>query len=251
MSSKLIARNSFDRRYFWLKRLIAIFALVNLALVLFDLSYLTLRSLYLQATPALVQLYDPVKGVRPHPETQAYLNRVALLESQVVQVGVDSVQIEPLLSELRDRSRNLSQHHPFAEEDGDNTIQTIEQQLRKRTGTEAAFDRFWSQSYLTPSNWQSERAFWHDRIRPLMAANYYREVNHFGFAVDYFWSIDLLFILVLTIDILLRVRAIHQCHPELSWLESAVRRWYDLFLLVPVWRWLRVIPVLSGFTRSI
>lgn len=139
MSSKLIARNSFDRRYFWLERLIAVFALVNLTLVLFDLSYLTLRSLYLQATPALVQLYD--------------------------------------------------------------------------------------------------------RIRPLMAANYYREVNRFGFAIDYFWSIDLPFILVLTIDILLRVRAIHQRHPELSWLEAALRRWYDLFLLVPVWRWLRVIPV--------
>ncbi|WP_373541777.1 hypothetical protein [Chamaesiphon sp.] len=152
MLSKLTDRKSLDRRYFWLERSIAVFALINLALVFFDLSYLTLRSLDLQATPALVQFYDPIKGVRPHPETQAYLHRVALLELQVAQFGVNSPQIETLLSQLRERSQNLIQHHPFAGKDGDNTIETIEQQLRNRTNTDAAFDRFWSQGYLSPQN---------------------------------------------------------------------------------------------------
>ncbi|MBV8883291.1 MAG: hypothetical protein JO235_04730, partial [Chroococcidiopsidaceae cyanobacterium CP_BM_RX_35] len=186
-----------------------------------------------------------MKGIHPHPETQRYLESVAAFESQVAQTGVGSPEVRASLAELRSYSQLLIQDNPFPKNDNA-TLETIKQNLRSRTGAKSsfvAFDRFWSQDYLAQTDWQSEIEFWNKQIRPLMDANYYRRVNRFGYTVDYFWLIDLPFIIIFAIDFLIRNRAIRRDHPELSWLESALRRWYDLFLLIPVWRWLRVIPV--------
>lgn len=232
-------------RYLWIRRSIALLAVLNLALVFFDLTYLNVRSLYLQVLPELVQRYDPIKGIRPHPETQRYLEQVAALESQIAQTPVESPDVEEWLSALRSSSRRLVQDNPFPDR-GNATLETIQKSLQSRTGAASsfvAFDRFWSQDYLTQANWQAELAFWNQQIRPLLAANYYRQVNSLGQTIDYFWLIDLPFVLIFAIDFLIRDRAIRRRNPELTWLESVLRRWYDLFLLLPFWRWLRVLPV--------
>jgi hypothetical protein len=234
-----------SRHYLWIKRGMAILAVLNLALVFFDLTYLGARSLYWQIMPSLVQAYDPVKGVHPHPETQRYLERVAALESLVAQTELRSPEVEASLTELRLYSQHLIQDNPFPQSDGA-ILETIQQNLRSRTNAESsfvAFDRFWSQDYLAQTGWQPEIKFWHQQIHPLMEANYYRQVNRFGYPINYFWLIDLIFMIVFAVDLAVRVRAIRRRYPALSWLESALRRWYDLFLLMPVWRWLRVIPV--------
>lgn len=228
------------KRRAWIERGIAIVAVLNLLLVLFDLTYLNVRSLYFQTIPSLVQMYDPVKGIHPHPETQRYLAKVAALEVQLTQSGVP--EVEPSLTELRSYSDRLIQDHPFP---NNGTLATIQQNLQSRTAAKTsfvAFDRFWSQDYLAQDNWQTELAFWNQQIQPLMAANYYRQVNRFGQSIDYFWLIDLPFVLVFAIDIAIRDRAIRR-DLELSRLESLLRRWYDLFLLLPLARWLRILPV--------
>src|SRR5690242_19451638 len=51
-------------------------ALVDLALIGFDLTYLWLRPTYLQVAPGLVTFYDPVKGVRPQPASQQLLREM-------------------------------------------------------------------------------------------------------------------------------------------------------------------------------
>jgi hypothetical protein len=229
----------------WFKRTIALLAVLNLALIFFDLTYLQVRSLYLQIIPGLVQLYDPVKGVHLHPETQRYLDHVAALELQIAQTGIASPETETLLSTLRSDSDWLIQSNPFPD-NGTATLETVQQSLRTRAGADSAFvafNRFWSQEHLTQDNWQSEIAFWNRQIRPFFAANYYRQVNTLGQPIDYFWLLDLPFILIFAIDFALRDRAIRRADPELSRLESLLRRWYDLFLLIPFWRWLRLIPV--------
>ncbi|MBV9389711.1 MAG: hypothetical protein JOZ78_25090 [Chroococcidiopsidaceae cyanobacterium CP_BM_ER_R8_30] len=234
-----------NHHHFWIKSWIPILAVLNLALVFFDLTYLSARSLYLQMMPSLVQAYDPVKGIHPHPETQRYLETVAIFESQVAQTGVESLEAQASLAKLRSYSKLLIQDNPFSKNDNA-ILETIKQNLRSRTGAKSsfvAFDRFWSQDYLAQTDWQSEIEFWNKQIRPLMDANYYRQVNRFGYTVNYFWLIDLPFIIIFAVDFVIQNRAIRRDHPELSWLESALRRWYDLFLLIPIWRWLRVIPV--------
>lgn len=243
ISPKLGQSTGVNRHYLCLKRWIALLAVLNLILVFFDLTYLKARSLYLQVAPGLVQLYDPIKGIHFHPETQRYLGQVATLETQVVQTEIGSLEVAASLAELRQYSQLLIQDNPFSEVNPD-ILATIQQHLQSCTGVASpfvAFDRFWSQDYLA-QNWSTEIEFWHQQIQPLMAANYYRQVNRLGYPIDYFWLIDLPFILLFAIDFVIRVQAIRR-YLGLSWLQSALRRWYDLFLLIPTWRWLRVIPV--------
>ncbi|MBE9170213.1 hypothetical protein IQ238_22740 [Pleurocapsales cyanobacterium LEGE 06147] len=236
----------FERRHPWLERLIAILALLNLGLVLFDLSYLYGRNFYLRTFPTLTRAYDRVKGIQPHPETEYYLARADTLEAQLTVTGLDSPQAEELLAQLRLLSQRLIEENPFAGANKDSTLATIKQQMRARTGetfASDAFARFWSQAYLQQTNWQQELEFWNTEIRPLMQTNYYRGVGRLGKPIDYFWLLDLPFVLIFALDLLARIRTIHRRYRELSWFDAFLQRWYDLFLLLPFWRWLRIIPV--------
>lgn len=233
-------------RYLWLRRLVAVLIVLNLGLVFFDLTYLSARSLYLQYLPSLVEKYDPIKGVRPHPLTQRYLEQVDALAAQLAETDVRSPAVAATLEALRTDSQRLIQTNPFPETDSA-VLETIQEELRSRTGTAStslALERLWSQDYLAEAGWQSELEFWNQEIRPLIAANYYRRVNRYGYPTDYFWLIDLPFVLIFALDFLIRLVNIRRRHPELSGLEAILRRWYDLFLLLPFWRWLRVIPAI-------
>ncbi|MFS0513535.1 hypothetical protein ACEYW6_02270 [Nostoc sp. UIC 10607] len=44
-------------------------------------------------------------------------------------------------------------------------------------------------------------------------------------------------------ELLARTFYISRRDRSLSWLEAILRRWYDIFLLLTFWRWLRIIPV--------
>jgi hypothetical protein len=68
----------------------ALVALGNLSLVLFDISYVSGRDFYFRQLPVLTQLYDPFKGIEPHRDTQKYLETLEKLKTQVVQTGLPS-----------------------------------------------------------------------------------------------------------------------------------------------------------------
>ena len=57
----------------WWQKFIAAIALINLILVLFNFSYLRFRDFYLHNVPVLVDIYDPIKAIEPHPDTEKYL----------------------------------------------------------------------------------------------------------------------------------------------------------------------------------
>ncbi|NDJ23483.1 hypothetical protein GS682_17940 [Nostoc sp. B(2019)] len=246
MTSKRDIKKYPVHRYRWLERLIAILALLNLCLVFFDLTYISLRDFYLQVLPSLTQLYDPVKGIQPHPETQNYLNKVTELEAQVLQTGLSSPPVESLLDDLRLLSNRMIEDNPFDEANKSGTLAKIKHEVRLRTNELSgrdAFSRFWSQAYLSQQSWQSEINFFNSQIRPLIQSNYYRDSGKFGNFVNNFWVIDLPFVIIFTLDFLARTFIISRRNPDLNWLEAMLRRWYDIFLLLSFWRWLRVIPV--------
>ncbi|HEY9735759.1 MAG TPA: hypothetical protein V6D06_05730, partial [Trichocoleus sp.] len=83
----------FERHYPRVERAIAIIALINLGLVFFDLTYLSLRQVYRQYLPAITQAYDPVKGVQVHPETEYYQRQVDNLAAQTQTSGVQSPEV--------------------------------------------------------------------------------------------------------------------------------------------------------------
>ncbi|MFB2833907.1 hypothetical protein [Floridanema evergladense] len=252
MTSTLTLKQS-PRRFLWLQRILAIVALVNLLLVFFDLSYISWRDFYFHHFPEVTQFYDPVKGIEPHRDTQNYLKEVDRLEALVAAEGLQSPEVETTLAELRLLSNQAIEDNPFAIANKSGSLEKIKNLMRDRLAKNSAhqaFNSFWSSAYFSQVGWTSEINFFNSSIRPLIETNYYRHIDTNSKFVDRFWKIDLPFIILFAFDYLVRIFSISRREPNLSWLEAMLRRWYDLFLLLPFWRWLRVIPVLVRLNQS-
>jgi hypothetical protein len=224
----------------------ATIATFNLCLVAFDLTYVPWRDFYLRRLPQITEIYDPIKGIEPHRETANYLANVDALEEKVSQTGLTSPQANAQLEDLKRLSREMIDSNPFAAVGKSGTLEKIKNRMRDRIGNESAkqsFATFWSQSYLTNRGWKQEINFFNRQIRPLIATNYYRPIGENSEFFDLFWLIDLPFILLFGVELSIRVLYIKRSHIGFSWLNAILWRWYDLFLLLPFWRWLRIIPV--------
>ncbi|MEH1849171.1 MAG: hypothetical protein V7L25_30425 [Nostoc sp.] len=237
----------------WFERFMAITATVNLGLFLFDLSYVPWRDFYLRKVPQIIQIYDPIKGIEPHRDTKNYLETVTALEEEVSQTGLQSPQVNSRLEEIRRLSNEMIDTNPFAGVNKSGTLEKIKNRMRDRIDKESAkqsFATFWSQPYLSQKGWFQEINFFNQRIRPLIASNYYRQIGESGEFVDDFWIIDLPFVILFGMELLGRTFLIRRQHPGFSWLEAVLWRWYDLFLLLPFWRGLRIIPVLIRLDQA-
>ncbi|MEA5623238.1 hypothetical protein [Nostoc sp. UHCC 0251] len=244
---------SSKQRNLWFEKIMAITAAVNLGLILFDLSYVPWRDFYLRKLPQIIQIYDPIKDIEPYRDTKNYLETVKALEEQVSQTGLQSPQVNSRLEEIRRLSNEMIDTNPFAGVNKSGTLEKIKNRMRSRIGNESAkqsFATFWSQPYLSQNGWDQEIKFFHESIRPLIASNYYRQIGENGEFVDNFWIIDLPFVILFGVELLGRTFFIRRQHPGLSWLEAVLWRWYDLFLLLPFWRWLRIFPVIVRLDQA-
>lgn len=245
----------------------AIAAAVNLGLVLFDLSYVPWRDFYLRNFPALNRLnipgftlipslpygYDSIKGIEPHRETQNYLLTVNALKQQVTQTGLQSPQSTALLEELRRLSVEMIDTNPFELANKTGTLEKIKNRMRDRLGNKSAreaYTSFWSQGHLSNGRYQQEMDFFTQKIQPLIATNYYRNIGENGEFIDNFWLLDLPFVALFGLEFLVRTFIISRRHVGIRWIDAMLWRWYDIFLLLPVWRWLRVIPVMIRLNQS-
>lgn len=247
ISTGKLARNKPSRRQLWFERVMALLALTNLGLVLFDLSYIAWRDLYFREARVLTKVYDPVKGIEEHRDTQRYLKTVEQLKAQVQQTGLQSPEVEALLKELQGLSVEMVETNPFAQANKTGTLEKIKNRMRDRIDNDSAkqsFRTFWSQPYLAQQGWQKEIKFYDSKIQPLIAANYFRPIWENGEPIDYFfWRIDIWFFSLFAVEFLLRTYILHRRHGGISWLEAMLWRWYDILLLLPIFRWLRAIPV--------
>lgn len=238
--------SALGRAIAWFEKLMALLALFNLLLVLFDATFLTLRDLYLAQAAVLIRLYDPVKAIEPHRDTQIYLNTVDRLETELIQTGAQSPQVTSLLATLAEQSVNMIAENPFQIANKTGTLEKIKNRMRRYMNQESAkqsFRRFWSPSHFAQNHWTQELQFFNTEIRPLIATNYFRPTGETGELVDNFWRIDLIFITLFGVEFLGRTFYLSRRHRS-PWLDTMLWRWYDLFLLLPFWRFLRVIPVL-------
>ncbi len=55
-------------------------AIVNLSLILFDMTYVWLRPYYFTYVPVVTRIYDPVLGIEPHPLTVDLCNEATEAE---------------------------------------------------------------------------------------------------------------------------------------------------------------------------
>lgn len=241
------------RRNLWFERLMAITATINLLLVLFDLSYIPWRDFYFRRFPQLTEIYDPIKGIEPYRDTEVYLQKVDELKIQVSRTGLTSPAVKEQLDQLSRLSREMINTNPFATANKSGNLEKIKNLMRERVGEDSAkksFDIFWSQDYLLKKGWEKEIGFFDDKVYPIVAANYYRHIGENSEFQDDFWKIDLPFILLFALELTGRVIYIKSKNQSLNWLEALLWRWYDLFLLLPFWQWLRVLPVLIRLDQA-
>lgn len=143
----------------------AIAAMANFALVLFDLTYVPLRSFWLLGRVKLLSLsltvpmpeapagwcapvgerpdkatlitacYDPIKGIEANRETQQYLNAVNRLEAQIRQDGTNSLTTpaaQATLKELRQLSESMVATDPFRLAEKSGTFERIKNRMHDR-----------------------------------------------------------------------------------------------------------------------
>jgi hypothetical protein len=272
------------RNRLWFERLMAILALINYLLVLFDLSYIPLHNFWqqgrvqlllhigsldreipakpLQVLPIpIAPGYDWVKGIEPYRATQEYLKQVNELESALNQKAllpqdnalinskIQDQKIAAVLQKLRQSSREMIETNPFQSAHKTGTLERIKNIMREhifgtnQVSAKKAFDVFWSQEYLARQGYSQELNFFNNQIKPLIETNYYRPVDESGEPVDYFALLDFPFFLIFLFEFLVRTWSISRQHKGIRWLDAMLWRWYDVFLLIPVFRWLRIIPV--------
>ena len=254
-------------------RFVALWASLNLLWVAFDLTYVPLRSFWLQrnlyplpGTPLVVPLgfipdvtpwVDPIKGIEPHRETEAYLKQFQQLEQAMAQAGNTSVlspRQQQLLQQQAQLTVALIDSNPFLAANASGTLEKLKNRLRQRADQDSAkvsATLLLSPSWMASHPWPAEQRFWRQQILPLVATNYWRSIDENGRPTDHVWRVDLLlFQSVFALDILLRVIRLRRRLPGLSWRDAVLRRWIDLPLLLPFGRWLRLLPTVERLQTS-
>ncbi|MEB3274143.1 MAG: hypothetical protein ACO4AI_09400 [Prochlorothrix sp.] len=238
----------------------AALAATNLGLVVFDLSYLTLRDFWFSGdlplvdwkvpAPKFLLNYDPIKGITTNQDTQRYLDELDALNLQIRDTGLRSPQVEAQVQRMETLSLQMLEENPFLLANRSATLDTIKNRMRGRMqedSSEEAIRAFWTVDYLAQVPLEEELAplDWFDEsIRPwIEKANYTRSIDQDGLLVDRFWKIDVWFQMFFAVELATRAFFIKRRYKSLSWREAILWRWYDLFLIIPVFRWLRVIPV--------
>ena len=251
-------------------RFVAVWASLNLLWVAFDLSYVPLRTFWLQRNlhpipsvplvvplpflPDLTPLVDPIKGIEPHRETQTYLERFARLDQALLAGPVTSPGTRRLLADQVELTSQMIDGNPFLASEKSSTLEKIKNRLRQRANRDSAKQAsrlLLSEPWLATRSWNEERRFWREQVLPLVETNYWRSIDENARPTDHAWRIDLLlFQWVFVLDILQRVVGLRRRLPGLSWRDALLRRWFDLPLLLPFWRWLRIVPVVERLQSS-
>lgn len=69
-------------------------------------------------------------------------------------------------------------------------------------------------------------------------------------ASDQFWRIDAFFIGYFWAEFFIKSLFHSRRKPGVSWLDFVLRRWYEVFLLIPIWQGWRILPVLVRLHKS-
>lgn len=256
---------------FWRRwdRLLALIASANLAWVVFDVTYVPLRTFWLQRNlyplpsvplavplpwiPDITPAYDRVKGIEPHRDTAAYIAHFRQLAQVADRQGINSPAAQQLRLEMVVRNSQLIDENPFIGSGQAGTLEKLKNRLRARAGLDSAKQaaaRLLSDDQLADGGWEQEHEFWNRQILPLAATNYWRGIDENGQPIDHAWRIDTPFQVLFLLDILIRAIRLKHRFPAITWRDALLRRWIDLPLLLPFWRLLRIIPVTERLSSS-
>lgn len=248
---------------------VLVLALTNLALVVFDATYLAFRhdiqqmnSLGIQARggealkaedrgtpkhfavlPDLVAFYDPIRGIEPHRETDGYL-KAAEGTFRLLDATPDHPDAAKALIQMATLSEILIKDDPFQ----DNNLPTKDPAMRgtwekckklmkehmRRDSTTQSFKLFWSKETLRTAHLALERQWFDREIAPLLRSNYWQTYNENGRPNNVFWKIDFVFSGLILLEFVLRgmVGVRRRTYP--SFKAFFTTRWYDAVYVLPL-----------------
>ena len=214
-----------------------VLALVNLALVIFDFTYVELRHHYQAVAPQWTTLYDThIKKIEPHRTTETYI-KSAEETFALIKHDPASPATAAAIESMRAQSLAMIQEDPFARAHLSGVFEKIKNRMRDHMGHESArqaFREFWSAENLSSGHLTREEAFFARELRPLFARNYYRDIGENGRPYDAFWMVDLLFIPFFLLEFIIRGLAGLQAGRYASWKAVVMDRWYDMVYIIPL-----------------
>jgi hypothetical protein len=250
------------RRIVWDLFMVAM-ALIDLALIGFDLTYLWSRPTYLQAAPRLAALYDPVKGIRPHPVSQRLLRELDTLRDYLEGLGdrpADPHVLAAQVSGLRELTLRVMRENAFRRSEAAHMGDVLIETVAKHVGMDPAemdYPPYQARAVtkLWPMNQAELRGFLQGRDGPLkraLRANYYRSVGLDGSPVDHFSRLELPLLALFWLDFLIGwAVAIRRSK---NWYRYPLVHWYDLVGLLPgrlrVFRLFRLVSLYSRIYRG-
>ncbi|MFT3921841.1 MAG: hypothetical protein QM778_04845 [Myxococcales bacterium] len=238
-------------------------ALVDLALIGFDLTYLWLRPTYLRVAPGLVALYDPVKGMRPHPASQGLLREMDATRDYLRSLGDSPADPEVLathVAALRGLTLRVMRENAFRHSEAAGANDMLLEAVADRVAMDpAGMDHPPNQekgvAKLWPTMNQAELMDLLGRDGPVkdaLKANYYRAVDRSGWPVDHFGRLELPLLSLFWLDFWIGW-AIALRRSE-RWYRYPLVHWYDVLGLLPgrlrVFRLFRLVSIYSRIYRG-
>jgi hypothetical protein len=232
--------------------------LINLCLIVFDLTYLWLRPTYFKYVPVITRIWDPVLGIEPNPLTEDLIEKAGATEELLDTVGV-SPALDAALVELGDLTARVLIENPFERSGQSDDLEGIKEAMARATSHPASnlSDRemlseiaheYWS----GPPGLLSRRFEAFDAtLKPKLAVNYFRGYDLNGKLVNNFWKIDLPFLILFWIEFMVRWFLAIRRKTYARWFFFPIFYWYDLLSLIPVMslRPLRLLRVISIYMR--
>jgi len=237
-------------------------AIINLSLILFDLTYLWLRPTYFHRLPVVTRIYDPVKGIEPHPLTRNLLDEMEATQA-LVQRDLSSPELAAHVERLRALSLRVFRENPFERSGQSELLGLLKQKLADSTGvprSDLENQQILEQAVaaLWPTDPQELRYRLDQRdpqLRRALELNYHRSYDLNGHLTDHFWMIDLPFLVLFWIEFLARWYVALRRRTYAKWFFFPIFNWYDLLGLIPlgyfrIFRLLRVVSMYMRLRRS-
>ena len=232
--------------------------LINLSLILFDLTYLWLRPTYFKYAPVVTRIWDPVLGIEPHPLTEELIKKADATE-QLFLLDPGSESLYAKLEQLSGVTLRVLVENPFERSGQTHDLDGIKDGMARVAGhstahlnnpkelAEIARD-YW---IVSPQQLPQRFSLFDKNLEPLLAVNYFREFDLNGKLVNHFWKIDLPFLILFWIEFMARWVLALRRHTYARWYFFPIFYWYDLLSLIPVTtlRPLRLLRVVSIYMR--
>lgn len=148
----------------WYERAIALIILLNVGLVLFDVTYVKSRNQHLWINWKVFELKNTPQ--------EDYVALVEGLNEAISSQGLESLEVQSLLSQVQAQSLDiLVENPPFRLLGKDSHLHQIQESIIESTGLtdlNAAIAQFWSRDFIARRGWESHWTEFNIKIRPLL-----------------------------------------------------------------------------------